>query len=510
MAQQSGLFAQTRSFASPGPAARRLAVIDVGSNSVRLVVFDGHARSPAYFFNEKVLCGLGKGMAKDGVLNPDGRRRALATLRRFAALSERLKVNALVAVATAAVRLARDGQAFIAEVERETGLRVRIASGLDEARLAGQGVLLGDPRADGVVADIGGSSMELARIRNGQVEAGATTLLGPLALVGTGKTSAVLDAHIADVLSKARLSIAGGSPAETRELFLVGGAWRALGRVHMHRNRYPLYVLHDYSMPPDSLVEIARWVMRHDPAEIVSATGISSSRAELLALNARVLIAMMEQLAPEQVTLSSYGLREGLLWELMTPRARARDPLIEACRYLETRRARFPGFGSALFNWLSDVLEIEDPRLERLTQAACYLHDVNWRSHPEYRAQLGFDTLISAAIGGIDHRGRVFVGLALHHRYRSSGTGKLPRAMIDLLTPDEVALAERLGRAMRLGAMVSGSAPGGLDMAPLTVGDDTLTLTLTAGMRELAGEVVAKRLAALARSLGLAHRLVER
>ncbi|MEM9048886.1 MAG: exopolyphosphatase [Pseudomonadota bacterium] len=486
-----------------------MAVIDVGSNSVRLVVFDGHARSPAYFFNEKVLCGLGKGMTETGRLNPEGRRRALATLRRFAALAERLKVNALVAVATAAVRLAKDGAAFIAEVEHETGLRVRVASGTDEARLAGQGVLLGDPQAAGVVADIGGSSMELARIRKGRVEAGATTLLGPLALRSSGLSNAALNRHIGKSLATAWASVAEGFENGATQLFLVGGAWRAMGRVHMQRTRYPLMVLHDYTIPPDALLEVAHWVIQHGPADIVSATGISSSRAELLGLNARVLIALITALGPETVTLSSYGMREGLLWELMTPRARARDPLLEACRYLETRRARFPGFGSALFAWLGSVLAIQDRRLARLAEAACYLHDVNWRSHPDYRAQIGFETLTRAAIGGIDHRGRVFVGLALHHRYRSSGTGKLPHALIDLLSPDERVLAERLGRAMRLGAMVSGSAPGGLDLAPLTRSEGQLQLTLSSGMRDLAGEVVEKRLAALARSLGLSHSLIE-
>lgn len=503
MAQQSGLFAQTRSFAAPGPASRRLAVIDVGSNSVRLVVFDGHARSPAYFFNEKVQCGLGDGMVEGGPLNPEGRRRALATLRRFAALAERQNVNALVAVATAAVRMATDGAEFVAQIEAETGLRVRIASGEDEARLAGQGVLLGDPTASGVVVDVGGSSMELARIARGRCEIGATTLLGPLALRNSGLTGRALakeiDARLAPAIERIGRDVG--------TLYLVGGAWRAMGRAHMHRSQYPLSVLNDYNIATPSLAALSDWVQRQSMADLVAEARISSDRAALLGLNAQVLSALIAQLRPGKVVLSAYGLREGLLWELMSPRMRARDPLIEACRYLEARRARFPGFGAELFAWARPVLDLGDEATLRLARAACLLHDVNWRSHPDYRAQMGFETPIRAAIGSIDHRGRVLIGLALHHRYRSSGTGKLPRALVELLSAEDLVLAERLGRAMRLGAMIAGAAPGGLDLAPLSITGSELTLTLSREMRDLAGEVVDKRLAALARSLNLSPML---
>ncbi|GIX15117.1 MAG: exopolyphosphatase [Paracoccaceae bacterium] len=414
MADQTGLFGRTRSFATIGPAARRVAVIDVGSNSVRLVVFDGNARSPAYFFNEKVLCGLGQGLAGRGTLHPEGRARALATLRRFAALAERMRVGALEAVATAAVREASDGAEFLAEVERETGLRVRIASGEDEARLSAQGVLVGRPDAEGVVADTGGASMELARLSRGAVRGTVTTPLGPFPLRDLGLSGPALNRHVRDVLARAWEELAGPVP----ELFLVGGAWRALGRAHMRKTAYPLPVLQDYPMEPAALMRTARRVAECTPAELAQRWGVSASRAPLLPLNARVMIGLLKTLRPDRVTLSAYGLREGILWEKMTPRARMRDPLIEACRFLESRHARFPGFGAQLFAWLRPLIGAgEDAGMLRLAEAACLLHDVNWRGHPDFRAEMGFETVIRASIAGIDHPGRVFIGLALSFRY---------------------------------------------------------------------------------------------
>jgi exopolyphosphatase/guanosine-5'-triphosphate,3'-diphosphate pyrophosphatase len=178
---------------------RRIGVIDVGSNSVRLVVFDGMARSPAYFYNEKVLCGLGAGLSETGLLNRDGIRRALATLHRFTALAARMDLSGMIAVATAAVRDAEDGGAFCEQVERETGLQLHVASGAEEARLSAKGVLLGWPQADGLVCDMGGSSVELAQVADGEIGECTTGPLGPLKLAdisGTEKRSKFIRKHV--------------------------------------------------------------------------------------------------------------------------------------------------------------------------------------------------------------------------------------------------------------------------------------------------------------------------
>lgn len=180
---QDGGFFGRPIFSDPeAPALSRVGVIDVGSNSVRLVVFDGAARSPAYFYNEKVMCGLGRDMGQTGHLHPEGRQRALAAITRFAYLAEGMGLPPLSAVATAAARNATDGPAFQADVQAATGLTLQVIDGEEEARLSAQGVLLGWPRASGLVCDIGGSSMELAHIEEGQIGPCRTTALGPLRL----------------------------------------------------------------------------------------------------------------------------------------------------------------------------------------------------------------------------------------------------------------------------------------------------------------------------------------
>ncbi len=490
--------------ADGAPSLRRVAVIDVGSNSVRLVVFDGIARSPAYFYNEKVLCGLGRGLAESGRLHPEGKERARATLRRFAALAERMRVSAVEAVGTAAVREAVDGPAFVEEIARDTGIVIRIASGDDEARLAAQGVLLGWPDAEGIVVDMGGASMEIARLSGGEVGARVTTPLGPLHLRDRGLTPdglrALIDAH----LREARDAVPGPVP----EIYLVGGSWRALGRVHMARSGYPLAVLHEYEMEPEQLRSEALWMTRQTPEALDALSDISAARAEVLPLAAAVLERLIACFQPDRVAVSAYGLREGLLYGHLTPELRALDPLIEACRFHEASSARFPGFGAELFAWVRPLLEGFTPAQLRLSEAAALLHDVNWRVHPDYRTDMGFETVTRASLGGIDHAGRIFIGLALYHRYKSGKRGWQAEAAARLLTPAQQAASEVLGRGLRLGAMLSGSAPGGLEDAPLRRDGGQLILTLGPRMADLAGEVVEKRLVSLARSIGAEGRIV--
>jgi exopolyphosphatase/guanosine-5'-triphosphate,3'-diphosphate pyrophosphatase len=496
------LFEGERSFARPrfGTASEgedsRIAVIDVGSNSVRLVVFDGPARAPSQYFNEKVLCGLGRGLTATGRLNPDGRRRALATLCRFGALAARMGVHSLEAVATAAVREAADGPDFIAEVRRVANIGVRVASGDDEARLAAQGVLFGWPGAEGVVADMGGASMELARIGGGRVGARVTTALGPLILGDrVGASPGALRAEADRWLLPARTELAGPVP----ELYLVGGSWRALGRIHMARAGYPLAVLHEYRLGPELLRAEAQWMARQTPETLDATADLSSTRAESLPLAAAVLDRLIAIFEPASVALSGYGLREGLLWEHLSEPTRRLDPLIVACRSHERRSARFPGFGAELFAWLRPLLDGFGAEALRLAGAACLLHDVNWRIHPDYRPDMGFETMTRASMAGIDHAGRVFIGLSLYHRYKSGRRGLPKTATLDLLDPAGQQRAEILGHAMRLGAMLSGSTPGGLDGAPVRIANGAVVLRIGRDMRSLLGEVPERRLDALGR-----------
>ena len=474
----------------------RVGVIDVGSNSVRLVVFDGAARSPAYFFNEKVLCGLGRGLADSGVLSPDGRERALAAIKRFALLLEHMGVETVSTVATAAVREAADGAAFCAEVLAETGIELYIASGEEEARLSAQGVLLGWPGADGLVCDIGGASLELARLKSGLVGQRASSPLGPLKLADY---KGDLEKHIRKTIEET-LELVQAPQGE--RLFLVGGSWRAIARLDMARRDYPLHVLHEYRISAAEMLETAGWISGHAPEALSDLTDTSMARLKLVPLAARVMQGLIKAAQPGEIAISSYGIREGMLYEAMPPFMRGLDPLIEACRYMEATNARFPGFGDALYGWLKGVFGHLDPRL---LHAACLLHDTTWRAHPDYRADMCFEAVTRANMGGIDHQGRLFLALAIKSRYKS---GSRHNAALALLPDSEAGEARSLGLAMRLGAMLSGAQAIMLENTSLTLTDGLLRLELNGKAIGLAGEVLEKRFLALGKALNLETRLV--
>lgn len=482
---------------------KRIGVIDVGSNSVRLVVFDGIARSPAYFYNEKVLCGLGAGLRETGHLSPAGRAKALAALKRFAALADGMELSGLIALATAAVRLASDGPAFCDEIERATGLQLHVASGSEEARLAAKGVLLGWPDANGLVCDMGGASMELAQVSKGEIRACASSPLGPLQLADI-RDPALQAKAIRKELKALRKAI----PATEQRLFLVGGSWRAIARLDMERVGYPLKVLHDYAPPIPQLLETVKWVRTQDQATLSSLTGTSAARLSLIPLAGDVLAAFLRRFEPARVSISAYGLREGLLYRQMPEAMRVLDPLIEACRHMEAASARQPGFGAALAAWLGDFFADRSPAERRLILAACLLHDVNWRAHPDYRAELCFESVTRANVAGIDHADRVFLGLALLNRYKVVSPVDEVEPCRRLLSPERAADAAVLGRAMRLGAMLSGSATGALDHAALVRGEGRLMLRLRGPGRAFAGEAVERRLQALAERIGYTPELV--
>ena len=480
-------------------ALSRVGVIDVGSNSVRLVIFDGAARSPAYFYNEKIMAGLGAGMADTGRLNPEGRVRALAAIKRFVALADTIGISPLTAVATAAVREAEDGPDFREDILRETGLKLWVIDGQEEARLSAQGVLLGWPKSYGLVCDIGGSSMELADLRDGRVGRRVTSPLGPLKLQQVKGGKKGRRAFIKETVE--RLFLEMGEVTGQR-LFLVGGSWRAIARVDMERRHYPLTVLHEYRMTPGRVAKTRNYIEQSDLEELRARCGISSSRMALVPIAADVLREVVRVFKPKDIAVSSYGIREGMLYEQMPQELRDRDPLIEASRWAEAKDARLPGQGKTLYDFVTPLFPRMSWQKKRLVKAACLLHDVSWRAHPDYRHEVVFDNATRANLGGLKHSERVFLGLALLHRYSNKREGTRFEPLFNLLTEEKLREAEILGKALRLGAMLwlkANESPGQLKFVKK---DNVLELTLHPDAWPLFGEVAQARFDALAQAMG--------
>ncbi len=463
-----------------------------------MVVFEGGRRCPAMVFNEKIMCGLGAELGETGRLSAKGRERAMRALTRFVTLAPGLRVGALAAVATAAVREAADGREFRDEVARETGIRLQIATGEDEARLAAQGVLFGNPAARGLVVDLGGASMELCPVGRDRTGRGVTTPLGPQRLgnlgKGTDKARALIDRHLAPLVTE--------FARNTQRLYLVGGAWRTLGRIEIHRTGHPLLVLHEHVFSPEDGHLVARWILGSDAATLAGIPGVSSDRVATLPHAALLLEALIDHFAPEEIMLSGFGLREGLAWEYLPAHIRRQDPLISTFAGHERTRARAPGFGVELADWLLGALPARDAEEERLIRAACHLADVSWRTHPDYRDQACVEVVTRNNVSSIGHAGRAFMAAALLARYR--GPKRLEdEPILLLLSPEAAERAARVGALMRLGCTLSGATPGFLPLCPATLSKDALRLAPAPEALPLMGEEVEKRLGQAAKAFGV-------
>jgi exopolyphosphatase/guanosine-5'-triphosphate,3'-diphosphate pyrophosphatase len=338
-------------------------------------------------------------------------------------------------------------------------------------------VLLGWPEAQGLMCDIGGSSMEFAELSDGRVGATVSDKLGPLKLQGVkgkGARRKEIEAGVA------RMMAAMGRERYDR-LYLVGGSWRAIARVDMERRGYPLHVLHEYTMTPKDLRATFDYIEGTDMAGLGKRTGTSQARMSLVPMAAEVLSRVLKAVHPREVAISAYGIREGLLYEQMPDVLRARDPLIESCRFAEAKDARLPGFGRVLYRFVSPLFSRASDRRRRLIRAGCLLHDVSWRAHPDYRAEICFDNATRANLGGLTHSERVFLGLALLHRYRNNRAGTPFEALAPLLGEGDTRDAEVVGKAMRFGAMFSAQDPSLMGSLKLYPKKGVLELILPGG-----------------------------
>jgi exopolyphosphatase/guanosine-5'-triphosphate,3'-diphosphate pyrophosphatase len=493
-----------------GASSPRIAIIDIGSNSVRLVVYKGLTRTPATLFNEKVMAGLGKGLSPGGKLSRDAMDIAVTALGRFALLCESMEVDSIRAVATAAVRDAANGAAFIARVRQETGLDVEVIDGETEARGAAYGVIAGIPDADGVVGDLGGGSLELVRIAGGEIHERLSLPLGALRLDAFRKTSRRDLAHEIEAgLKKLKWAELG----RAKPFYAVGGSWRALAQLYMHLTDWPLPVIHHHVMPPDAPERLVRTLAQISLKSLKAVPSISSSRAPQLPGAAAMLKAVTRRLGSSCIITSAYGLREGLLYQALSPSAQAEDPLVTAAREAAERLGRFSdgsdtAVGVALLAFTDGLFPDESPAHRRIREVACLLADSAWRAHPDMRAEEGMDTALHGTWVGITSAERAMLAAALWGVNGGSWPGGDSTALLQrLASPAELELARRWGLAMRLGQRLGGGTAEPLRRARLAQDGEMLELSLGHDDAALYGEPVQRRHRALAQALGLEPRL---
>jgi exopolyphosphatase/guanosine-5'-triphosphate,3'-diphosphate pyrophosphatase len=480
-------------------ADRPIAVIDVGSNSIRLVVYEAARRVSTPVFNEKVLCGLGRGLDSTGRLHPDGVEMALDALQRFAVLTHAMGVDDVIAIATAAVREAEDGAAFIAAVERRCGLKVLPIPGQEEARLSALGALSAIPDADGLVGDLGGASFEVVHLESGALRKQATLPIGPIRLAdrnGMDKSGAqkIIDTHLAqlDWLKDAR----------GKTFYAIGGAWRALARIHMNLTDYPLLVAHHYEIPGKQASSFAKSITHEEGRKIEKFfSGVSRKRLGTLPFAALLLNRLIEVSGVSRVVISAFGLREGCLFDRLPTDIKADDPLIDACRNLAWLTGRATADGEALYHWMAPAFPGESEREKRLRRAACLLADLEWSEHPDYRVEHALLRILRYPMVGVDHPGRAYMGLAVASRHAQVRSRLYDRFLSPLLDDDEARRARATGLAMRLGYTLSGGVISLLEQTLIRREGDKLIFELPDSANVLVGDVVQRRFRSLAKLL---------
>ena len=494
----------------PFPAPRDAAVIDIGSNSVRLVVYRLEGRAIWTVFNEKVLAGLGRDLGASGRLSPEGVVLTLQALKRFRAVLEAVNPAETFVVATAAAREARDGPDFIRRVYEETGFSVRVLTGEEEAHYAAVGVLAGAPDAEGVVGDLGGASLELIRLNATGAGRGVTLPLGPFSLGGPANGG--FDGDRVRRLARERVApVADGFRAET--FHAVGGAWRNLALLHMRLSGYPLHVVHQYQIGAGEALEAARLVAHQSRNSLERIEGMSKKRSETLPYAAVVLETLIEQLGFKRIEISAYGVREGLLFEAMPPRVRGLDPLIEGCAALGARQGVADDLGQALDSWITPAFRTLTPLFgERdgvLVSAACRLSDVGARLHPDHRADLVFEQVLRAPIAGQGHAERCFLAVAAHARHATNFNPPELSTLERLLSPAQLKRARALGATIRLACDLSGRSPSLLVHSRLALDKTHLTLAAEPGFADLLlGEQTSKRANTAAQHLNLKPKII--
>lgn len=495
--EASKFFAQGRV-----PNLDPVAIVDIGSNSVRLVAYEGLTRAPTPIFNDKVMAALGKGVATSGKLNEEGVERALAALRRFRVLCSTMRIKDVRVIATAAARDAANGPAFLADAQKAIGVPIELLAGRREAELAAMGVLSGFYQPDGVVGDLGGGSLELNDVKGVRIGKGVSLRLGGLALMDLSGRS---PKKALKIVRKALDDAPQMERLKGRTFYAVGGTWRALAKLHMRQRDYPLNVMHGYVIPARDAADFAALVERVNADALVNIASVSAARRPLLAYGAVVLEEIIRRAKPKEVVVSASGLREGLLFERLDPSARALDPLIESARELNLLRSRDPRHGEELCDWTDEFIRTshldETPGEKRLRHAACLLADIGWRAHPDYRGEQSLNIIANAAFVGIDHPGRAYLALAASYRHMDGDDDVSPHVRT-LASARMLDRAQVLGAATRVAYVISAAMPDVLPRAPLICTKSKMTLTLPRAFADLASERVASRMKHLARIIG--------
>ncbi|MFN3862715.1 MAG: Ppx/GppA family phosphatase [Erythrobacter sp.] len=476
------------------------AIIDIGSNTVRLVVYGGTMRAPMVLLNEKVTAKLGREIATTGRLADEAMALALRGLRRFALLLDDLGISDVETVATAAVREAANGRAFVDQL-REIGLAPRVISGEEEALLSAHGVIGAFPDAHGIVADLGGGSLELVRVSQGSADGASTLPLGTLRLpeYRKGGRSAMKKA-LDKVIRSAGWDLAAAAPEAKGALYLVGGTWRAMAVFAMAVSGHPLSDPHGFELDPAAALRIAETLAGSESDALRSRERISTMRAEKLPDAAVLLAVLLARLNPAKVVFSSWGLREGLLYDRLPAHSRAQDPLLAGIAVFASQRGTTPTLATRMAAWTLDAAPARAHGSERLRLGATMLALASMQIEPNLRMPQAIDWALHKRWIAVDGKGRAMMAAAIA---ANGNLLNLPARVRALASEEALEEAIRWGLALRLARRLGAQSRRSLEVSRLVVSDGALVLRLADSHAALFGVPTEKDIKALAGRLGM-------
>lgn len=468
--------------------AERHAIIDIGSNTVRLVVYGGPPRAPSVLLNEKVTARLGRNIGETGLLSDKAMKSALAALRRYATLLRLMEIDDVEAVATAAVRDAGNGGDFLDAVS-EFGLNPRLLSGEEEAIASAQGVMAAFPGARGVVADLGGGSLELTELDGDGARHGITMPFGTLRLEAMRAQGArKFGARVRKALRAADWSDGSGLP-----LYLVGGSWRALARCFMARLAWPLDDPHGWELDTATAIKLCRGVV---PGKLgIDVPRLSPARLATLPDAAALLGVLAREIKPASLVFSSWGLREGLLFGRLAPSVRAQDPMLAGVSAFAETLDVAPAAAAMVAGWTAPVCGIGDAGKERLRLAATMLALAAQHIEPNLRMEQAMDWALRKRWIGIDDRERAMLAMAA---MANTGRTAIPPEYLRLASAADLGEAVTWGLATRLCRRFSGCIAQTLAGSALKRRGGQIILTVDGPLEPLYTESVEKDLRLLA------------
>lgn len=417
-----------------GDAPLRIAAIDIGSNSIRQIVAEVSSDGEIRVVDEmKAAPRLGAGLSETGALDQQHMDEAAEALTRMAELARQLGAKRIDAVATSAVRDASNGAAFIARLRKESGLKVRVLVGEEEARLAYRSALahfeLGSGRS--VVMDIGGGSLELALVAEGLVERLISFPFGAIRLTELFLKDRSAPKGVKKLRKHVRAAIRKALPVRDwrgAEVVGSGGTFTNLAGMYLARQGIKVRSVHGTRIPRHEVEHILEQLTALSPDERLSVEGLNPGRADIIVAGLAVAAEVLARVEPREVAASGYGIREGLLLESAHVKPVIADPgearrrsvqaFAERCHYEAPHSQQVQKIVLQLFDALGARLGCDPGERQTLSDAAL-LHDVGYHINYQGHHKHSFHLIQHADLLGMSPDEQMVIAhVARYHRGR--------------------------------------------------------------------------------------------